>query len=176
MSGLDEKGLEVACEAAARSIAKQDGVELSAAGYRQGANARPKEHLLMLEYMGAAIRAYLAASAPPAPDGLVGRLNYAIKEAEFGHESPTHVRALVTHLKQAAATLSAQEAEIERLRAQAERIRELEEALTKRVDWHRCSCPEPCDDYGVFPGGCIGKYREDYHKLRALLRAKEETR
>lgn len=99
MSGLDEKGLEAAKLAFAsdsRVLAMGDNVP--------GALAD-------------AIRAYLAASAPPAPDGLVGRLHYAIEEAEFGHESPTHVRALVTHLKQAAA-------EIDRLQTTADAARE----------------------------------------------------
>lgn len=41
-------------------------------------------------------------------------------------------------------------------------------ALKKRAEWHKCSCPEPCDDYGVFPGGCAGRYREDYLSLLAL--------
>ena len=41
-------------------------------------------------------------------------------------------------------------------------------ALEKRAKWHKCSCPEPCDDYGVFPGGCAGRYREDYLSLLAL--------
>jgi len=41
-------------------------------------------------------------------------------------------------------------------------------ALEKRAEWHKCSCPEPCDDYGVFPGGCAGRYREDYLSLLAL--------
>lgn len=41
-------------------------------------------------------------------------------------------------------------------------------ALEKRAKWHKCSCPEPCDDYGVFPGGCAGLYREDYLSLLAL--------
>lgn len=99
MSGLDEKGLEAAKLAFAsdsRVLAMGDNVP--------GALAD-------------AIRAYLAASAPPAPDGLVGRLHYAIEEAEFGHESPTHVRALVAHLKQAAA-------EIDRLQTTADAARE----------------------------------------------------
>ena len=50
-----------------------------------------------------------------------------------------------------------------------ELIERLEKALDDRIEWHRCSCPEPCDDYWVFPGGCTGRYREDYHKLRAAL-------
>lgn len=133
------------------------------------------------------------ASAPPALGGLVERLQHGIRHLSKTATADEYreFRALgdsiavnegdfwnaIGTMPEAAATLSAQEAEIERLRAQAERIRELEEALTKRIEWHRCSCPEPCDDYWVFPGGCIGKYREDYRKLRAILRAKEqETR
>jgi len=60
-------------------------------------------------------------------------------------------------------------AEVERL-TQAlagaeERIKALEEGLEKRAEWHKCSCPEPCDDFGVFPGGCAGRYRQDYQSL-----------
>lgn len=46
----------------------------------------------------------------PAVEGvereLVERLEAAIAEAEFGHESPTHVRALVAHLKTATSAIS----------------------------------------------------------------------
>lgn len=55
-------------------------------------------------------------------------------------------------LNAAKAALAEAQAEVERLKA----------AIAKRADWHKCSCPEPCDDYGVFPGGCDGRYREDY--------------
>lgn len=45
----------------------------------------------------------------------------------------------------------------------------LVKAREKRAEWHKCSCPEPCDDYGVFPGGCAGRYRQDYLALRAIV-------
>jgi hypothetical protein len=49
--------------------------------------------------------------------------------------------------------------------AEAERDR-LREALKERAAWHKCSCPEPCDDYNVFPGGCAGRYAADYLALQ----------
>lgn len=51
-----------------------------------------------------------ALPSAPAVEGvereLVERLEAAIAEAEFGHESPTHVRALVAHLKTATSAIS----------------------------------------------------------------------
>lgn len=41
-------------------------------------------------------------------------------------------------------------------------------ALEQREAWHKCSCPEPCDDYNVFPGGCAGRYAVDYAALLKL--------
>ena len=41
--------------------------------------------------------------------------------------------------------------------------------IEDRIAWHKCSCPEPCDDYNVFPGGCAGRYQKDYRTLLAAL-------
>lgn len=61
MTKLDERGVEAACEAAAITIARQDGVELTPAGFRHGAASRPDDHAQMREYMSAAIIASLRA-------------------------------------------------------------------------------------------------------------------
>lgn len=58
------------------------------------------------------------------------------------------------------------------LTAANKRIEELTRALEKRKEWHKCSCPTPCDDYWIFPGGCTGRYRQDYHALRAALQGR----
>lgn len=50
-------------------------------------------------------------------------------------------------------------------------LTKLQTALEKRVAWHKCSCPEPCDDYNVFPGGCAARYAADYASLLATLKA-----
>jgi len=52
--------IEAACEAMAIKVAKQDGVELSKAGYRHGAESRPDEHEQMREYVRDALAAALA--------------------------------------------------------------------------------------------------------------------
>ncbi|TWB61641.1 hypothetical protein FBZ98_101986 [Rhizobium sp. ERR 922] len=52
--------VEAACEAMAIKVAKQDGVELSKAGYRHGAESRPDEHERMREYVRDALEAAIA--------------------------------------------------------------------------------------------------------------------
>ena len=67
-------------------------------------------------------------------------------------------------MEDALTRVEAAEAERDTLLAQVEALKV---DLENRAEWHRCSCPEPCDDYGVFPGGCAGRYREDYRALIA---------
>lgn len=49
------------------------------------------------------------------------------------------------------------------------------ETAAKRFDalanMHGCSCPEPCDDYGVFPGGCGGVYRSTFFAEARTIRS-----
>lgn len=50
-------------------------------------------------------------------------------------------------------------------------LAEVRRKIQERADWHKCSCPHPCDDYNVFPGGCSGKYRQDYISILSALEA-----
>jgi hypothetical protein len=49
-----------ACKAMAVEVARQDGITLTPAGYRQGKTARPEEHVHMVQYVRAALVAALA--------------------------------------------------------------------------------------------------------------------
>lgn len=85
---------------------------------------------------------------------------------------PATANALPSRVKSANARAEAAEAEAAALR---ERVATLEGALRKRIEWHKCSCPEPCDDYWIFPGGCSSRYAEDYRNLLAALATQEQA-
>lgn len=80
---------------------------------------------------------------------------------------------MISYFTELRARAEAAEAEASRLR---ERLATLEGALRKRIEWHKCSCPEPCDDYWIFPRGCSGRYAEDYRNLLADLATQEQSR
>lgn len=86
-----------------------------------------------------------------------------------------HLNAdLANWCQENAARADAAEAALAEAQAEVERLRK---ALTLRADWHKCSCPEPCADYGVFPGGCAGRYRQDYLDLaRTALKGGQDDR
>ncbi|MFJ6322314.1 MULTISPECIES: hypothetical protein [unclassified Rhizobium] len=71
MSNVTPEMIEAACEAMAIKVAQQDGVELTKAGYRHGAETRPDEHEQMREYVRDAITAALAL-IPVEPIGEAG--------------------------------------------------------------------------------------------------------
>jgi uncharacterized protein (DUF1778 family) len=103
MSELDQKAVEAACEAAAITIARQDGVELTPAGYRHGVESRRGDHAQLHEWMSAAIHAYLSAlpSAPAVEDGAtkgdIDRWRAAI---------PAAAKAMASHLDVASSIAS----------------------------------------------------------------------
>jgi hypothetical protein len=139
MSGLDEKGLEAALNA------------FNGGMVREPSDKNPRGFIDFYRPMTAmetAIRTYLAASAPPAPDGLVALLRHLISldaPEKGGPYQGLAARECLKAMSESAATLSAQEAEIERLR------KELAEEQETWPKWAAeiCKCLR---GYGVDPG------------------------